>query len=209
MKKILLAAALMTTLTATASAASVGPYVGFQGGYSFMEGNKVEGIAKIQNKNGFSGEVNAGYLFPLTDSLSLGPEIGIGKNFYSPKVNGSPYGVDANLKLKNKFYLPILARLQFQVNDDIYIYGKLGATYVSQSLEYNGSYQFENFSDNEKISKKEWQTTAGLGLGYNLTQDLSTEIAYTYVDGQSLTPKKLKNKTFKFQTVTLGLQYSF
>ena len=205
MKKIFLVAALMTTLTATASAASVGPYVGFQGGFW----NKVEGIAKIQNKNGFSGQVNAGYLFPLTDSLSLGPEIRIGKNFYSPKVDGSQYGVDANLKLKNKFYLPILARLQFQVNDDIYIYGKLGATYVSQSLEYNGSYQFENFSNNEKRSKKEWQTTAGLGLGYNLTQDLSTEIAYTYVDGQRLTPKKLKNKTFKFQTVTLGLQYSF
>lgn len=33
MKKIFLVAALMTTLTATASAASVGPYVGFQGGF--------------------------------------------------------------------------------------------------------------------------------------------------------------------------------
>ena len=187
MKKIILATALIAGFVGTASATGVGPYVGVQGGYSWMNlGNNTS------HDDGLSGDIHAGYLFPLTNSLSLGPEIGLGSNFYSPKNRGD--------KLDTNYYVPVMAKLQWQVNNEVYLFGKAGVTYVSQTLKKAG------FSDDNS----DWQASFGLGAGYNLSQNLALEASYNYVDGDDNdNSNSIKNNTSRFQNVSVGVNYSF
>ena len=160
MKKILLATALITGFVGSASATGVGPYIGVQGGYSWMNlGNNVS------HDDGLSGDIHAGYLFPLTSSLSLGPEMGLGTNFYSPKYHG--------IKLDTDYYVPVMAKLQWQVSNELYLFGKAGITYVSQTQKLGGYNHDES----------DWQASFALGAGYNLSQNLAVEASYNYVDG--------------------------
>ena len=187
MKKILLATALIAGFVGTASATGVGPYVGVQGGYSWMNlGNK------SSHDNGLSGDIHAGYLLPLTSSLSLGPEVGLGTNFYSPKESG--------WKLDTNYYVPVMAKLQWQVSNELYLFGKAGITYVSQTQKHSGlSY------DNSV-----WHASFGLGAGYNLSQNLALEASYNYVDGDDEdNSNTIKNNTSRFQNVSVGVNYSF
>ena len=144
--------------------------------------------------DGLSGDIHAGYLFPLMGGLSLGPEMGLGTNFYSPKFISRE-------KLDTNYYVPVMAKLQWQVSNRVYLFGKAGITYVSQTLKYSG------LSDDNR----DWHGSVGLGPGYNLSQNLAFEASYNYVDGDdednSNSPKK--NNTSRFQNVSVGVNYSF
>ena len=196
MKKILLFTALMTCLVGTASAKLSGLYVGGQFGYSFTDGEKV------QSKNGLNNDLYLGYKFPLSDSLSLGPEIGFGKLFYSPKGK-----IDSNtsIKYKTSFYVPVVARLQWQINESLYLFGKAGLAYVSQNVDVSSPIA----SINQNRSEKKWNTTESIGLGYNITNGLSTEISYTNVDGEEFRSNINDHKTMKFDNWNIGLNYTF
>ena len=116
-------------------------YIGIQSGYSWMNlGNKTH------HDYGLNSDFHAGYLFSLSNSLYLGPEIGLGFNFYSPK--------NKDIKIDTNYYAPIMARLQWQVEDDLYLFGKAGVTYVKQTLKYSG------LSDD----RRDWQASFSAGV---------------------------------------------
>lgn len=200
MKKILLATALITGVVGSVSAANVGPYIAAQGGYSWMDSSHPDEV-KVKNDSGMSGELHGGYLFPLTSSLSLGPEIGIGTNFYDYKLKDKTSA--DKVKYETNYYVPILARLQWQINDDLYLFGKAGVAFVKQTGKA--------IIDGEHVSASESDANFdfGLGLGYNLSQNLSLEASYNYIDGDNLNSSYDNVNTFKFQNISLGVNYSF
>ena len=197
MKKILIFTALMTCMVGTATAKLAGSYVGGEFGYSKTNGKNV------QNKNGMNHDLYLGYKFPLSDTLSLGPEIGLAKLSYSPKAH---INSNTSVKYKTNFYVPVVARLQWKMNDSLYLFGKLGMAYVSQKVSITSQIA----SNNQNKSVKKWNTTASFGLGYNITNRLSTEIALTNVEGEEFYKSSINDhKTMKFDNWNIGLNYTF
>ena len=202
MKKILIATILASSLISTSSFAT-GAYLGIQGGESWMSLKNNESGKDTQDNNSFSSDVHFGYLFPINDSFSIGPEIGIGKDFFEPEIAEVLFGIT---HVQTDYYMPVLLRSQYQISDDFYVFGKLGVTYVSQFV-----IESINFSD-KNYNVKKWQGSFGAGLGYNFTNSFAIELSYNYVGGSDTPPVFNKDKyddTAKFQNISIGLNYSF
>lgn len=235
MKKILLTTAIIAGLAASTSASantSGGAYMGIQGGYSWsnfepssqIDDAKLLGLRKTKNKktdqNGVGADIHFGYLFPITDSFSIGPEVGIGKNFYKPKYKTYvSYNHDDTFGIKSevdtKLYVPILLRAQLQLNDELYVFGKVGAAYMDQKVTTSVYRQIPeiNFHSEAEVShesNKRWVGNYGVGMGYNINQNLGLEISYNYLDGDNGKERKGKAfRTLKTQNVSLGVNYTF
>ena len=206
MKKTLLGIALCTGMAGVAYADPV-PYIGGQVGYSFSDLPNV-GITGISKKDedGFIGEINGGVLFPLTDNVLLGPEVGIGMFGYEPKYKDN-FG--DSLKFTNDYYIPIVARAQFLINDDFYLFAKAGIAYVS------GEVKGKSFDgDSIKQDQDDWKFTGSLGAGFNLTEQLSLEASYTYIDGDSSLRDIVQdandgNLVLETNNIFVGVNYKF
>ncbi|ASK79823.1 hypothetical protein CF386_12350 [Paraphotobacterium marinum] len=186
MKKTLLGIALCTGMAGVAYADPV-PYIGAQVGYSFTDlpdadittaAGQSYGFNK-KDDDGFVGEINGGVLFPITDYFLLGPEIGIGMFGYSPKYSLNALGINASVKYENDYYIPLVARAQFPINDDFYLFAKAGVAYVNGETKEN--IQGKSFKQNQDA----WKFTGSLGAGFNLTEQFSLEATYTYIDGDT------------------------
>ena len=173
MKKTLLGIALCTGMTGIAYADPV-PYISGQVGYSFTDLPSVNGFNK-KDEDGFVGEINGGVLFPLSDNVLLGPEIGIGMFGYEPKYKAGGF----TAKYTNDYYIPIVARAQFLINDAFYLFAKAGVAYV------NGEIKESLNGKSTKQNQDAWKFTGSLGAGFNLTEQLSLEATYTYIDGDT------------------------
>ena len=80
MKKIL-STIIITGFISSAYANTFGAYLGGQVGYSAASTSELrfplDDVSIVKNKGGLVGELDGGYLFSITESLSLGPEIGL------------------------------------------------------------------------------------------------------------------------------------
>ena len=81
MKKILLSIIIITGFTSSAYANTFGAYLGGQVGYSAASTSELEfplgDVSTLKNKGGLVEELHSSYLFSITESLSLGLEIGL------------------------------------------------------------------------------------------------------------------------------------
>ena len=81
MKKRLLSTIIIIGFISSAYANTYGAYLGGQVGYSVAStselGFPLDDVSTVKNKGGLVGELHGGYLFSITESLSLGPEIGL------------------------------------------------------------------------------------------------------------------------------------
>ena len=198
MKKTLLGIALCTGMAGVAYADPI-PYIGAQAGYSFADlpDIPIVSVATVKPKddNGFVGEINGGILFPVSDYFLLGPEVGIGFFGYSPKysesITSQPFpgrSISGSLKFENDYYIPIVARAQFPISDDFYLFAKAGIAYVSGKAKASGSIAISNFGSTSIQREKDqdaWKFTGSVGAGFNLTEQFSLEAVYTYIDGDS------------------------
>ena len=229
MKKVLLTSAIIAGLAAStaASANTEGAYMGIQGGYSWskLDPSWQKNLAtsadlkrKKTDQNGVSADIHFGYLFPITDSFFIGPEVAIGKNFYKPKYKtylsdneGDNAGIET--KVDTKLYVPIFLRVQLQLNDQLYVFGKAGIAYMDQKATisgYGNERDTKVKADLSDESNKRWVGAYGVGMGYNIDQNLSLEISYNYLDGDSGKERKGNAfRTLKTQNVSLGVNYTF
>ena len=229
MKKILLTTAIIAGLAAStsASASSEGAYMGIQGGYSWskLDPSSQKDFAtsgglqkKKTDRNGVSADIHFGYLFPITDSFSMGPEVGIGKNFYKPKYktyvsDDKGHNAGFQTKVDTKLYVPIFLRAQLQLNDQLYVFGKAGIAYMDQKAtisKYGNLSGAKVKADLRDESNKRWVGAYGVGMGYNIDQNLDLEISYNYLDGDGGKERKGHAfRTLKSQNVSLGVNYTF
>lgn len=81
MKKILLLTIIFTCFISSAFAHEYGAYLDEQVSYSVAPtsdlGFPLDDVFTSKNKGGFLGELHGTYLFPVTESLSIRPEIGL------------------------------------------------------------------------------------------------------------------------------------
>ena len=235
--------------TEACGADAAGPYIGLELGYGWLDKgsqgpiddsgelaqselrNLVSPTANYDGSDngldGFSGAINFGYLFPITDSFFLGPEVGYMFMFQSPdfKWNFSDsLGQTDTLKYKiqNSTIIPLLAVARVNVSEDFYLFAKLGVSYVHQKLsidEYQGlldPIDKKALGDGETASN--WQFTGVAGVGWQVSESIGLTVQYTYVDGDKFSDLAPTNylgatspdiDTIAYQAVTAGLTYSF
>lgn len=252
MKKILLGTAVGSLFCATSAIANpcyteacgadaAGPYMGLELGYGWYDegnkgtiynsGEKANTDFGLGGNNGtdnglgvFSGGINFGYLFPITDSFFLGPEVGYLFNFQTPDYKWKFGNSELKYKLKDNTIIPLLAVARVNVAEDFYLFAKLGVSYVYQKFSISGSgglagVDFANevpIGDGETASN--WQFTGVAGVGWQVSEDIGLTVQYTYVDGDKFSELSPYNylaanapdiDTITYQAVTAGLTYSF
>lgn len=164
---------------------------------------------KLKDDDGFVGEINGGVLFPVTDYFLLGPEVGIGMLGYEPKYKVRLFNQTlGSLKYTNDYYIPLVVRAQFPINDAFYLFAKAGMAYVSGEVKESEG----GVSDSQNQSP--WNFTGSLGAGFNLTQQLSIEAVYTYMDGDSSSEDLIKDGdkgdiALKTNNIFVGVNYKF
>ena len=61
----------------------------------------------------------------------------------------------------------------------MYLFGKAGVAYVSQTIKYNS-----DFGYSYKDTNNQWEAAFGAGVGYNIAQNVTLELSYNYIDGK-------------------------
>ena len=231
MKKRLLSTIIIIGFISSAYANTYGAYLGGQVGYSVAStselGFPLDDVSTVKNKGGIVGELHGGYLFPITESLSLGPEIGFGYLGYSPEFqgNGDTSGnnyASGSLKFQNQFYIPLVARAQYDINDNLYVFAKAGIAYVQTKINSSFSYDTTVYgggigSKGSEIGSKSQSSTVftgGFGLGYKVTDQLALEVSYSHLSGKEAGQDALKeyksgNYTLASSNAFVGLNYNF
>lgn len=177
MKKTLFAIALATAGLATVPAvfaqsapaptAQQGWYVGAEAGYGQV--NK----GPYDNQGNYIGGIKGGYRFAINPEASVGVEAGYQ---YLGLIDAK--GNNNVSSLAGRVHGPTLgANLRWNFNPDWYAEIRAGAFYAEgQGLTYDST-SYERF---ERI-----RPYAGVGVGYNLSQNWSVGVNYNYYDGTS------------------------
>jgi OmpA-OmpF porin, OOP family len=140
------------------------------------------------------GGVKGGYRFALNPNVSLGVEAGYE---YLGRVDAR--GASGDSSLRSKLYGPTLgANLRYNFTPKWYGEVRGGAFYA----------QGQGLTDTANPSYQRFDRTryyAGVGVGYNLTQNWSLGVNYNYYDGSN------RNHGAQLQTnaVTASVEYRF
>ena len=168
MKPILKISLLALSVGLSSSVMANGFYIGANAGYNKMdaEGNK------YSQDNKAAGGFQAGYLHPINANMLLGGEFGIdtlgkiklGKS--NSNIWNTIHRSAINLQLVGKYLI-----------DDFNVFAKAGATKQFGKYTLGGT----KVIDNSKVAP-----IAGLGIGYNLTQNIEVTAEYSHVFGKTL-----------------------
>jgi OmpA-OmpF porin, OOP family len=199
MKKTLFAIALATAGLTTVPAvfaqsaptqvAQQGWYVGAEAGYGFVDKGPY-------NDGNAIGGIKGGYRFAVNPNTSIGVEAGYQ---YLGQVDAR--GASGDSSLRSKLYGPTLgANLRYNFTPNWYGEVRGGAFYA----------QGQGLTDSANPSYQRFDRTryyAGVGVGYNITQNWSVGVNYNYYDGTS----KGGNHGVQLQTnaVTVAAEYRF
>lgn len=200
MKKTLFAIALATAGLATVPAvfaqsaptqiSQQGWYVGAEAGYG--EINK----GPYNNNGNAIGGIKGGYRFAINPATSIGVEAGYQ---YLGQVDAR--GASNDSSLRSKLYGPTLgANLRYNFTPNWYGEVRGGAFYAQgQGLTNGADPSYQRFDRTRYY--------AGVGVGYNITQNWSVGVNYNYYDGTS----RGGNHGVQLQTnaVTVAGEYRF
>lgn len=175
--------------SAPAQTAQQGWYVGAEAGYGQI--NK----GPYDSQGDAIGGIKGGYRFAISPTASIGVEAGYQ---YLGRID-TRYSNDSSLR--SKLYGPTLgANLRYNFTPNWYGEVRGGAFYA----------QGQGLTDNVNASYQRFDRTryyAGVGVGYNLTQNWSVGVNYNYYDGTS----KGGNRGVQLQTnaYTASVEYRF
>ena len=223
--KILLSTAVLASLSIIAFADDVNAanvksnqiYVGAEAGAGDMgfDLNKYKSYALANNgsydikQNNFYGAIHAGMLFPVTDALSLGGQVGY-QMFGDHSAEASEtIGNTTNSSKESEKISDFNAVAVIQGTYDNFfanVNGGLGYFMVRNSGSIT-NYNTGAVSVAPK-SKNSVEPIAGLEAGYNFTDHFNTYLAYNHVFGSN-TNNDFSNKVPTMNTFGLGVNYVF
>ncbi|PRH89653.1 porin family protein [Labrys okinawensis] len=188
-----------------------GFYAGANIGYAFGGDDRVGvhypnyigDIGKASGK-GILGGLQAGYNYQL-DNIVIGLEADIQGSQIKDSVTGSVAGIPGKGQSDVKWYGTLRPRIGYAF-DRFLIYATGGLAYgnIDYKLNYDG------VSIKDSSTKLGW--TAGAGVEYAFTDNLSGRLEYQYVDfgGYRVGNANLSTKaTPDFHAVRVGLNYKF
>ena len=190
-----------------------GPYVGIDIGFGWLDMSDFQvnkGVSSNKSNDGVTRSLNIGYLFPINDQFSIGPEIGYETFFNSPDIKFNRGNNSASIKVEDALYFPIYAVTQYQLTNDVYLFTKLGAAYVRQKTSVSSNaINIAPLSDTQ--TSTDWRFAGSIGIGYALQDYLGLSIHYTYIDGDNSSDILTSNETqpYRFQNVGMGITFSF
>ena len=219
MKKISLGLLIASALvSSSAFAFEAGPYIGVDAGYGWSSKGNADASTKQlkiwdkDNRDNASavGGVHLGYLFPVTDFLAIGPELGWTSFFEDSKsATYKALGKDVSWNNRIDYYSALLVA-RVALTDSLSVYGKAGAAYVQNRLEQTGDTTEANYGS---YNAHQWRPEAAVGVGFGLTDSLTMNVQYTHVFGKDGNEvywnKDQDNNVLRTDTLTLGLDYAF
>ena len=161
-------------------------------------------IGKLTGK-GFLGGLQAGYNYQF-DNIVVGIETDFQGAQIKDTVHGVVAGAPGRARSDIKWYGTLRPRIGYAY-DRFLIYATGGLAYGN--IDYKLSYDGASFSDSN--TKVGW--TAGAGLEYAFTDNLSGRIEYQYVNFGSYTVRGSVTlhsmASLDFHAVRLGVNYKF
>lgn len=212
MKKTLVASLVAVSLGVASVAAAAdfsgfagkgsGFYVGGNLGYAHADWRAANlattaiPVDTVSNKSGLTYGLDVGYMFNANVGMEVAYDM-YRKN--DLKAAGSKVG-----QVKSQNYPSVLSVLNIPVSNQWNVFAKLGATYLSPSVDYTGD------SD---IKLKVWAPTMALGAGYNLTQNLNLNTQFKYISKVSNVAQVAGDPdatlTPNYTALTVGVNYKF
>lgn len=191
-------AGLASLWIAEANAAVPSPYVGGQIGWGKVE---LEDTSFRNLKdNGLAGRVFGGWLL----NKNFGLEAGYTR-FHDVSLSSSHSFYSVNGKLET-YAIDLVGKAIIPLQHGFSVYGKLGVAYLNQSVNMkmsSGRFSQTSFS----VSEHNYYPTFGLGLGYDITQNVVADVSYSRIQrvGSSHAYDSLSSTNF----VGFGLTYKF
>lgn len=193
MKKFLITLSILVALFSTPSFSKT--FISGLIGYAWINSEHYDENDKVIDAHqGPVIQFYLGYLFPVNDTFSVGPEIGLVTNIFIPGDN------DQNQKLLISSSIPVDIKAKININPNFYFFGRAGMALVRQVITNSWVFPIGAYS--------KWQPTFGGGFGYNINKSLSLELAYNFTNGNKGITYDEAN-TSRFQNVSLGVTYSF
>jgi opacity protein-like surface antigen len=203
MKKLLIC--LLTSLCSSAFASNF--YVGGQAGLIYdgldASNNYSSAFQVLQEKsNPLAGRLFAGYEFNKYFSLEAG-------YLMTTNTKVSDIGFDnkeiAKFKIKEQI-ADITGKAKWYMGDKFFVYGKVGAAYINVRDDARTiTYQVKD-EKNKNIN-----VLYGLGIGYDITDHVSTDISWTRYNGSHDAASDLIYGKFKpvLDFYSLSVTYKF
>lgn len=192
-------------VAATASAIN-GPYIGGALGYGNIYQSQVlaneDGVTG--GKGGLAGRIFGGYEF----TQFLAAEMGYTKfsnNSVTAYVNTPAFGKLTGPQTIKSYAVDLVAKATLPLQDGFNLFGKLGAAYLNEQTTSN-TVVSNSAGDVLGLGKNTYDRilpTFGLGLGYDLSKNVSTDVSWMRI-------QKTSSSTMQStDTVMLGLSYHF
>lgn len=198
MKKLLLLSA-VALLATSANATDIKPYVEGRISHNWLKANyKEDGYGKEKFKdNVFGGSVEVG---GKIQQFRAGLEA-----YYNDDIEDKFYGLSVKGKSKglflNAYYdIPMCEKLK-QIKP--YVGGGIGYSWLKEELDAS------ILGLGKMTAKdKDWGWNVGVGLGYQITENVDLTLGYRYEDLGKI--KETDNKTdFTNHKVSFGVRYTF
>jgi len=202
MKKLVFA---VLSLISTSALAHDGFYTGIQAGIMLngldASNNYVSTFQVLkENNNQLAGRLFVGYDFNKYFAVEAG---------YLMTTNlmvrdiGYQSKEIANFKIKEQV-ADLVGKGSFYMGDKFYIYGKAGLAYINVKDKANSlSYEVS------KQDNKSFNIVYGVGLGYDISENISADISWTRYNGQKNSASDLIDGNFKpqFDFCALSITY--
>ena len=206
-------------LSTTAMAVTPGYYLGAQAGYNkytnFSTGDlnaltigsvTAAATVKAKNSSGFAYGLDGGYNF----NQYFGLQLDVTK-YNNAKVTGTTTSTSPTVTVTDtyKFTTIDLMAMGYYPLQNFDIFGGLGYAYINEDVDAKAT--ATGYSNQVKASKTyhHWRPKASVGVDYRFAQNWSASLSYSRIFGQ----KKLDSGSTKyvpdFNTVMLGVNYSF
>ncbi|MDR3477687.1 MAG: outer membrane beta-barrel protein [Gammaproteobacteria bacterium] len=173
-------------IASTASATIAGAYVGGQLGWgqtNIFKGVNTQGYKT--NDTGIAGRLFGGYQINQNFAAELG---------YMKFSNATVKHESGDIQT---YAVDIAAKAMMPLSNSFGVYGKLGAAYLNESFGISNGNSRVSFSEGKVYPE------LGVGVSYDFTQQLSTDLSYTRI--QKTSNGNLNSTDF----VGLGLSYHF
>lgn len=197
---IIAAAIASTVVTATPAAAETfdGPYVGVNTGWSRVEIDRnIDGGPQVDDeisRDSASFGILAGYNHRLSNRFLIGAEGGFSINA-DDRVNGLSAG--QALVVDPRYNFDIAARAGYLASDKILVFARGG--YVNERVRTRVSTESGILRNSENLDG--W--TAGGGIEYALTSNISARAEYRYADFGS------NGGDYERHQTLVGISYNF
>lgn len=187
-----------------ANATTPGLYITGQAGYADTHmKNKISlepvpGLKRMPN-GGLAGRVGIGYQF----NQNLAVELGYLQLSKLKTTTPGGEGFAAGTETLKQNAIDVAAKGILPITDKFNVYGKLGVAYLTSTITSH----FEGVKANQNeffgIAKHKWAPEAGLGITYNVTNNMFVDTSWTHIQPLG------KNRPNNVDFAAVGIGYSF